>query len=298
MGFAADRWSTVSGWRQRCLGVETSGYDHHVRSFNVFGDSEEPLPAKSSSLPEIADLRMRYAGRSAMRRAIMSGDADRVHVVACLHLLDPRLDRRLSDQLLATDERLSILRFCRTDTDPHARAEHDRVSRKRAAIECVLDEGYCSVDVAIGRAPGGGDDWSLTDVPLADIEAAQRQFARLRRELVGTVDALIDGELLRPRVQLNPTNGGVLEFELIDSDVDAVGRVRAFVTHVALLGAAADDLREQLRFAALVRTSGPQRDWMTGGEMRRRESRDSLDRLRAYHGAMADVRRICESTEM
>jgi hypothetical protein len=147
-----------------------------VLSFNAFGDSEEPLPAKSSSLPEIADLRMRYAGRSAMRRAIMSGDADRVRVVACLHLLDPRLDRRLSDQLLATDERLAILRHCRTDTDPHARAEHDRVSRKRAAIACVLDEGYCSVDVAIGRAPGGGDDWSLTDVPLADIEAAQRQM--------------------------------------------------------------------------------------------------------------------------
>ena len=227
----------------------------------------------------------------------MSADADRVRVVARLHLLDPGVDRRLSDQLVATDERLAILRHCRTDIDPLARVEHDRIYRQRAALACVLDEGHCSVDVSIGRAPGGGEDWSLTDVPLPDIDAAQRQFARLRRELVATVDALIDGELLTPRGRLSPVDGGVPEFELIDCDVDAVGRVRAFVTHVELLGDAATDLREQLRFAALERTSGPQRDWAMRGEMRRRESRDALDRLRAYHSAMADVRRICESTE-
>ncbi len=235
-----------------------------------------------------------------MRRAVMTADVDRVRVAACLHLLDSGLDRRLADQLVAIDERLAILRHCRTDIDPHVRAEHDRVSRQRAAIASALDDGQCTVEVAIGRAPGGGEDWSLTDVPLRDIDSAQREFARLRRELVGTVDALVDGELLRPRVQsstINMIRADIPEFELVESDVDAVGRVRAFVTHVELLGAAAIDLREQLRFAALESTSGPQRDWLMRGEIRRRDSREALDRLRAYHGAMAEVRRICEPTE-
>ena len=189
---------------------------------------------------------------------------------------------------------MALLRHAQHDA-PNIEAELTRATEQRTTLAAFLDEHTPVVSAMVGRAPAGGDDWSLTDVPLSTLDDADRNYTALRRALVEAVDNVVDSELLtttgRARVS-ERAEPELAVLELAEHDVDAVAEVRAFVTDVRMIATAADLLRDRLRLAAMRRSVEHPRDWLLGTRLRRRDARHALERSRAVHAALTELAAI------
>lgn len=241
----------------------------------------------------ITDVRSRQRHRRRLRAELLVAEGDRVGVQARLHLLAADVERPLRQRLCELEDELALLRYA-----PQREPQLTRVAEQRDAVAAFLDQHTPVIAVAVGRAPAGGDDWALTDVPLSILDAADRHYTALRTALVAAVDDVVDSELLAfSETKWSPLVDHA-ELELTEHDPDAVAAVQAFVADVRTLGAAADLLRVRLRLAALRGSIENPRDWLLGARLRRRDARNALERSRAIHAALAEVAMLDRPAEL
>lgn len=257
---------------------------------------DELAAHEADEMDLIIDVRNRQRQRRRLRAQLLTVDDDRAGVSARIHLLDPAVERPLRERLMELEDELALLRHARLDA-PHVRHELARASEQRATVAAFLDERTPLIDTSVGRAPAGGTDWSLADVPLTMLDDADSSYAVLRAGLVEAVDNVVDSELLVVSTADFGSVHGVADLQLVEHDPDAVAEVSAFVADVRMIGSAAEQLRERLRLAALRRSVEHPRDWLLGTTLRRRDARHALDRSRAVHAALAELDRLAELTE-
>ncbi|MCU1368162.1 MAG: hypothetical protein JWN39_3801, partial [Ilumatobacteraceae bacterium] len=154
----------------------------------------------------------------------------------------------------------------------------------RERISDQLATFVCDVEVAVGRAPRAGEDWTGADVPGETLDSVQREFAELRRLLVEHVDRIVDSGLLR-------VVGGRDRAECVVTafDADSVDRVRAFVTAVRHVHEEAEQTVLWLRLAALAIAEPEPRGSIALDEARRIQARGDLDVLRSRQAALAEL---------
>ena len=257
---------------------------------------DELAAHEADEMDLIDDVRNRQRHRRRLRAVLLTvDDGDRVGVRARIHLLEADVERPLRERLTDLEDELALLRHAQLDL-PHLERELTRAAAQRATVGEFLDERTPVVDTAVGRPPAGGADWSLADVPLETLEVAERSYAGLRAGLVEAVDNIVDSELLVVGARGGPGDD-TTELFLVEHDPDAVAQVAAFVTEVRMIGTASELLRERLRLAALRRSVDNPRDWLLGARLRRRDARNALDRSRAVHSALAELKRVTEIGE-
>ena len=250
---------------------------------------DELAADEADEMDLITDVRNRQRHRRRLRAELLTNEGGRVAVRACLHLLPGDVERPLRQRLRELEDELALLRYT-----PNRQLELVRVVEQRDALAAFLDEHTPVIVTAVGRAPAGGPDWSLTDVPLPILDAAERHYAALRAALVAAIDNVVDSELLAfSEAEWLPHGDHaeleITELEITEHDPDAVAALQAFVADVRTIGAATNLLRDRLRLAALRGSIENPRDWLLGARLRRRDARNALERSRAIHAALAEV---------
>jgi len=255
---------------------------------------DELAAHEADEMDLITDVRNRQRHRRLLRAELLTIEGDRVGVRVRIHLLAADVESPLRQRLRELEDELALLRHAQHDV-PNIEVELTRATEQRTTLAAFLDEHTPVVSAMVGRAPAGGDDWSLTDVPLSTLDDADRNYTALRRALVEAVDNMVDSELLtttgRARV-FEQAQPALAVLELAEHDVDAVAEVRAFVTDVRMIATAADLLRDRLRLAAMRRSVEHPRDWLLGTRLRRRDARHALERSRAVHAALTELAAI------
>lgn len=264
---------------------------------------EQLAAHEADEMDLIIDVRNRQRQRLHARAALLTVGEDRVGVRGRIHLLDHDVEQALRERLVGLEDEVALLRHAQIGSS--AQHELARATEQRATVAAFLDEHTPVIDTTVGRPPAGGADWSLADAPLKLLDDADRCYTSFRAGLVEAVDVIVDSELLVGGVANEPhavaqvvvpgvgpviAEGGELaEFELVEHDPEAVAQVAAFVADVRMIGRAAELLTQRLRLAALQQSTGHPRDWLFGARLRRRDARNSLDRSRAVHAALAEL---------
>jgi hypothetical protein len=246
---------------------------------------------EADEMAMVLDVRERQSRRRRLRTELLTIEGDRVGVAARIHLLGCAVERELGERLVVLEDELALLRHCPPDASRRD-GELARAEQQRTLVHSLIAGGSCAVDTVIGRPPTRGADWSLADLPWALLNEANLYHARLRDELVETVDNIIDADLLVLRTGRAGSPDGIAEFDLAEHDLEAVAQVTAFAVDVEALAAYAEQSHARLRFIALRRSVEHPRDWLLNATLRRREARRALDRSRAVHAALAEIRQI------
>ncbi|MCU1397409.1 MAG: hypothetical protein JWN62_518 [Acidimicrobiales bacterium] len=246
--------------------------------------SGHPLERLTDEAPSYLEARRRRVDRAALRAGVLRTSAERVAVAIRIHLLPPDVEQELRDQLDALDDRLAVLRHCDPMLDPRCNDMLEHATLLRERVDDQLATFVCDIDVAVGRSPRAGNDWTAAGVPTETFESVQREFAELRRLLVEHVDRIVDSGLLR-------LIGGreVADCILTAFDADSVEQVRAFVTAVQHVHDEAEQTVLWLRLAALAITEPEPRASIANDEVRRARARSDLDLLRSRQAALAEL---------
>jgi len=247
----------------------------------------------AAELALVIEMRDRQVGQRMLRARVLTEHGEHVHVRARLHLMRPELELVLLTEQQQLDDRLAVLRHCRPGTDQRFSDLYAQTQQQRAVVADRLQTGVIEVDVALGRPPRRGADWSLSDLPSSVIDDVCRAWAAMRRDLVGAVDHLVASDLVR----LVASSGDVADVVLVVHDDESVARVRAFAAEVRRIEVMARRSGERLRSQALRSAHAQPRTWLAQNQLRSRQARDALDTVRAVHAALAEVRALDTSAE-
>ncbi|MCU1391941.1 MAG: hypothetical protein JWM34_369 [Ilumatobacteraceae bacterium] len=240
----------------------------------------------------LAEARRRVTAKAVLRTKLLDDGRDVVTVHARVHLLPPRIELELRDEVAAVEDRLAVLRHCDPDVDPRCVDMHEHARLLRRRLHEQLDAFICTLEVRVGQRPTQGPDWSAAHLASGVLADADDRFANLRRDVVAEIDRIVDSELLRVLTPgESPAIDGVVDCGLVDFDADSVERVRAFIATMHQLAARAEQAVLDVRFRALTTEMPDPRLVLAQNDARRRQALQDLDMARALQAAVEEVQR-------